>query len=93
MHETTTENIIERFPAMAYGTLVGALAGWKAVQRYRSVLGSTTSSNVGWLLDIFIRQVISAGYMIHRYAERPFRDSLIYYVLLALLEMGVSILW
>jgi len=78
---------------MAYGTLVAALAGWKAVQRYRSVLSSSASVDGGWLLDIFIRQVISAGRMIHEHAERPSRDSLIYYVLLALLELGVSILW
>jgi len=78
---------------MVYGTLVAALAGWKAIQRYWSILSSSTSVDGGWWLDIFIWQVISAGCMIHGHAERPSRDSLIYYVLLALLELGVSILW
>jgi hypothetical protein len=78
---------------MAYGTLVAALAGWKAFQRYRYIPQGANGPGGGWLLDIFIRQVISAGRMIHENAERPFRDSLIYYVLLALLELGVSVLW
>lgn len=62
VHERTGRNLKHagRFPAMAYGTLVAGLAGWKAVQRYRSIRGSTTSPNGGWLLNIFIRQAISA---------------------------------
>jgi len=47
---------------MAYGTLVAFLAGWKGIQRYRSdTFGGTKGQ---WLIDIFIRQVISAGHMI-----------------------------
>lgn len=52
---------VERFPALAYGTLVAALAGWRGVQRYKDTRGSIARSNGNWLLDIFIRQVISIG--------------------------------
>ena len=84
----------ERFPALTYGTLVAVLAGWKGVQRYRDTRGSTPCSNAQWLVDIFIRQVIPVGRMIGRVMLRgPFRDSLIYYVLLALIELSVSMLW
>lgn len=48
-----------RFPALAYGTLVAFLAGWKGIQRYRSIHGDTKSTNGEWLIDILIRQVIS----------------------------------
>jgi hypothetical protein len=57
-------NYIKRFPALAYGTLVAVLAGWKGIQRYRQ--GNTSLSNGQWLLDIFIRQVISTGRMVSR---------------------------
>jgi hypothetical protein len=59
----------ERFPALAYGTLVAVLAGWKGVQRYKNALGGASRSKGQWLLDIFIRQVISAERMMTR-AER-----------------------
>ena len=63
-HASRTEpllKLVERFPALAYGTLIVVLAGWKGVQRYRDTRGSTSRSNGQWVLDIFIRQVISAG--------------------------------
>lgn len=65
MNNSTTEKYVERFPSMVYGTLVAALAGWKAFQRYKQIPKGTTIVDGGWLLDIFIRQVISAGRMIH----------------------------